>query len=80
MAAADAVQALFKCGDKGVATGVNFIFNGKDLLPLAALIGFGLADVLLQALRVFHAQGQASLALVVHELEFGVRLGVLLMV
>ena len=27
LAAAGAVQALFKCGDKGVASGINFVFN-----------------------------------------------------
>ena len=47
LAAAGAVQALFERSDKGVASSINFILNGKDLLQLTALPGFGFANVLL---------------------------------
>ena len=43
LAAAGAVQALLQGGNECVAPGFNFVFHGKDVLPLAALLGFGLA-------------------------------------
>jgi hypothetical protein len=34
LAAAGPVQALFQCGDKGIAPGVNFILHSKNFLSL----------------------------------------------
>ncbi|MBP8266155.1 MAG: UPF0175 family protein [Zoogloea sp.] len=49
------MQAFLQGGNERIAPGFDFVFHGKDVLPLAALLGFGLADVLLEALGVFHA-------------------------
>jgi len=38
------VQAFIQRGDQRITLGLYFIFHGKDLLPLAALLGFGLAN------------------------------------
>jgi hypothetical protein len=47
LVAAGAVQALLQRCDKRVAPGLDFVFHGKYLLPLATLLGFGLPYVLL---------------------------------
>ena len=66
------MQALLQGGDERVAPGLDFVFDGKNFLPLAALLSLGLANVLLEALGVFHAEGHAGLALEAFELELGV--------
>lgn len=70
LVAAGAVQAFLQGCNQRIAPGFDFVFHGKDVLPLAALLGFGLADVLLEALGVFHAERHAGLAL--QALELGV--------
>ena len=69
LVAAGAVQAFLQGGNERVTPGFDFVFHGKDVLPLAARLGFGLADVLLEALGVFHAERHAGLAFQVLELE-----------
>jgi len=64
-------------GDERIAPRFDLVFHGKDVLPLAPLFGFGLADVLLQALGVFHAERHARLALQPLELELRVLEGLL---
>ena len=71
------MQAFLQGGNERVAPGFDFVFHGKDVLPLAALLGFGLADVLLEALGVFHAERHAGLAFQALELELGVFEGLL---
>jgi|GEM_PF-3464776 len=46
-----------------IAPGPDFVFHCKDVLALAALLSLGFADVVLEALHVFHAQGHAGMGL-----------------
>ena len=56
------MQALLQGGNERVAPGFDFVFHGKDVLPLAALLGFGLADVLLEALGVYTSKAFSLIA------------------
>lgn len=66
------MQTLFQCGDQCIALGLNLVFYSEDFLPLATLLGFSLADILLNPLRFVHAQRHASLPFETLEFELGI--------
>ncbi|MFN9726153.1 hypothetical protein [Acidovorax sp.] len=72
LVAAGAMQAFLQGSNERIAPGFDFDLHGKDVLPLAALLGLRLANVLLEALGVFHAERHAGLAFQALELELGV--------
>lgn len=63
LVAAGAVKALFQGCNQRIAPGFDFVFHDKDVSALAALLGFGLAGVLLDAPGVFHAERHTGVAL-----------------
>ena len=67
LVAAGAVQAFLQGGNQRISSGFDVVLHGKDILALAALLGFAFADGLIGASERLHHRGHLQVSQILRQ-------------